>query len=89
MVILENKTGSELHAAEKFNYDPSNEIGFCETCIGGKHHRGPFAGSTTQTTQILELVHSDVCGKMQFLTFTDDKSRYTPCVYFEEQGPSV
>ncbi len=24
--------------AEKFNYDPSNEIGFCETCIGGKHH---------------------------------------------------
>ena len=68
------------------NYDPSNEIGFCETCIGGKHHRGPFASSTTQTTQILELVHSDVCGKMQekslgggeyFLTFTDDKSRYT------------
>lgn len=47
--------------AEKFNYDPSNEIGFCETCIGGKHHRSPFSRSTTQTTEILELVHSDVC----------------------------
>ncbi len=66
--------------AEKFNYDPSNEIGFCETCVG------PFSSSTTQTTEVLELVHSDVCGKIQekslgggeyFLTFTDDKSRYT------------
>ena len=71
---------------KKFDYDISKRIGFCETCIGGKHLRTPFASSTTQTTEVLELVHSDVCGKMQekslgggeyFLTFTDDKSRYT------------
>ena len=71
---------------KQFNYDVSNTIGFCETCIGGKHHRSPFASSTTKTTKPLEIVHSDVCGKMQekslggaeyFLTFTDDKTRYT------------
>ena len=74
------------HLVQQFNYDATNEVGFCETCIGGKHHRTPFPHSTTQATELLELVHSDVCGKMQekslggseyFLTFTDDKSRYT------------
>ena len=69
-----------------FDYDLSNKIGFCETCVGGKHHRTPFGCSTTKTTEALELVHSDVCGKMQmkslggaeyFLTLTDDKTRYT------------
>ena len=71
---------------KQFNYNSSKPIGFCETCIGGKHHRTPFASSITQTTEVLEIVHSDVCGKMQekslggaeyFLTFTDDKTRYT------------
>ena len=68
---------------EKFNYNTFNKIDFCETCVGGKHHRSSFPSSTTHATDILEL---DVCGKMQdkslggveyFLTFTDDKSRYT------------
>ena len=71
---------------KRFNYDADKQIGFCETCVVGKHHCSPFVSSTSQTTEILELVHSDVCGKMQekslggdeyFLTFTDYKSRYT------------
>ncbi len=64
----------------------SNNIGFCETCIGGKQHRTPFNSSKRQSKETLELVHSDVCGKISekslgggqyFLTFTDDKSRYS------------
>jgi transposase InsO family protein len=71
---------------EHFDYDVEKSIGFCETCVGGKHHRAPFTTSTTKTTVPLELVHSDVCGKMQhrslggaeyFLTFTDDHTRYS------------
>ena len=71
---------------KQFNYTVSNPIGFCETCIGGKHHHSPFASSITKMKEALELVHSDMCGKMQeislgraeyFLTFTDDKTRYT------------
>lgn len=71
---------------ERFDYNVKRGIGFCETCVGGKHHRSPFETSSSQTKEPLELVHSDVCGKMReksiggaqyFLTFIDDKTRYT------------
>ena len=48
--------------------------------------RGHFKTSYTPANEILELVHSDVCGKMHhtsiegaeyFLMFTDDKSHYS------------
>ena len=64
----------------RFDYDISNKIVFFETCVGGKHHHTPFGRSSTKSTEALELVHSDVCGRMQekslgaeyFVTFTDD-----------------
>ena len=68
-----------------FDYNVLNNIGFCESCVGGKQHRTPFDSSERHTVDLLELVHSDVCGKISetliggaqyFLTFTDDKSRY-------------
>jgi len=50
-------------------------------------HRKPFPKKATSTSaEILDLVHSDVCGPMQtatpsgnryFLTMIDDYSRYT------------
>ena len=70
---------------EKFDYDAQKQIGFCESCIGGKIHRNPFEQSRRRTTEPLELVHSDVCGKIDeksrgraeyFLTFVDHHSRY-------------
>lgn len=71
---------------QRLDYNTSKSIGFCETCIGGKNHRAPFGSSSTQSRELLEIVHSDVCGKISekslggaqyFLTFTDDKSRYS------------
>ena len=68
-----------------FDYDPSKNIGLCETCIGGKHQRSKFPTSSTRCKEPLGLVHSDVCGKMSakslagaeyFLTFIDDHTRY-------------
>jgi len=29
-----------------FDYDASKEVSFCETCIGGKHHKSPVPTST-------------------------------------------
>ena len=49
---------------EVFDYNETNSIVFCETCIGGKHHRSPFKPSKRQVNEPLELVHTDVCGKM-------------------------
>ena len=71
---------------KSFDYNTRNSIGFCETCVKGRHHCTPFSSSKTKTTQPLELVHSDVCGKMSekslgganyFVSFTDDKTRYS------------
>ena len=71
------------YVVERFDY---NSSGFCESCIGGKQYRSPFDSSERQTGDLLELIHSDVCGKINdksiggaqyFLTFTDDKSRYS------------
>ena len=66
-----------------FDYNVSNNIGFCESCVGGKQHR---TSSERYTVDLLELVHFDVCGKISetsiggtqyFLTLTDDKSIYS------------
>ena len=68
------------------DYDVTKDIKFCEPCVDGKHHRSsiPKFGSR-RATKLLEIVHSDVCGRLEakslsgaeyFVTFIDDKSRY-------------
>ena len=54
--------------------------------MDGKHHRSSFPKSVGRpATKLLEIVHSDVCGRLEakslsgaeyFVTFIDDKSRY-------------
>ena len=60
------------------------EIPSCVSCLEGKHHRQPFKKKGTRAADVLELVHSDLCGPMEtkslggsvyFLTFIDDCSR--------------
>ena len=57
----------------------------CESCLEGKMTKRPFKGKGNRATQLLELIHTDVCGPMNiqarggfeyFITFTDDYSRY-------------
>jgi len=56
----------------------------CETCVSGKHCKQPFEYSHKRAKNVLDLVHSDLCGPMSvssvggakyFLTFIDDHSR--------------
>lgn len=37
---------------------------FCEACALGKIHRLPFPSSTSETKEIGEIIHADVCGPM-------------------------
>ena len=57
----------------------------CEACLMGKMIKIPFSGTMERATDLLEIIHTDVCGLMSvdarggycyFLTFTDDLSRY-------------
>ena len=76
----------------------ATELPFCEACVEGKQTRKPFHGLTdVQTTQTLQLIHSDVCGPMSvgslgnnryFVTFTDDYSRFC-YVYFLKHKSEV
>ena len=57
----------------------------CEPCLLGKMTKTPFSGTMERATDLLEIIHTDVCEPMSdearggyryFLTFTDDLSRY-------------
>ncbi|KAK9044683.1 hypothetical protein V6N11_058577 [Hibiscus sabdariffa] len=57
----------------------------CESCLLGKMTKAPFNGKSERASDLLGLIHSDVCGPMNtqarggfhyFITFTDDFSRY-------------
>ena len=70
----------------QLDYDTDGEIGVCEACIGGKQCKNSFKLSETVMSAPLELIHSDVCGKVgqktiggaeYFLTLLDDKTHYT------------
>lgn len=57
----------------------------CEICVQSKITKKPFS-KNERSTQLLELIHSDICelngvvtrgGKRYFITFIDDFSRFT------------
>ena len=57
----------------------------CEPCLMGKMTKTPFSGTMERATDLLEIIHTDVCGPMNVearggyryvLTLTDDLGRY-------------
>ena len=62
--------------------DVAEEMELCEACVHGKLHRASFLSGGGKRAELpLELVHSDVCGKMNskslsgaqyFVTFIDE-----------------
>ena len=81
-----------------FDYTVKKEASFCDSCVQGKHHRSRFPVIETKNArEPLDLIHSDVCGKINerslsgaeyFLTFMDDKTRYV-WVYILKQKSEV
>ena len=76
------------------DFQPAKESEFCEGCAHGKQKRASFSkGQATRASEIIEIVHSDVCGPMQensrcVVTFIDDKSRFT-AIYFMKTKDQV
>ena len=67
---------------DSFDYE---SIETCESCLHGKMTKAPFVGQSERASELLGLVHTDVCGPMNstarggfqyFITFTDDLNRY-------------
>lgn len=70
----------------------------CEVCVKAKQTQTPFKKSDSErASDLLEIVHTDVCGPMRttsfsgakyFVTFIDDKSRWCK-VYFIKKKNEV
>ena len=79
------KRMKKIHAdglLESLDYE---SVDACEPCLMGKMTKTPFSGTMERATDLLEIIHTDVCDPMTvkarggyryFLTFTDDLSRY-------------
>ena len=85
MQSLQKLSRNNLVKGLDFNH--TKDIEFCETCIRGKQTKSVFPTSEgNRAAEPLDLVHSDVCGKMNarslggaeyLLTFIDDRTHYT------------
>ncbi|KAJ9566249.1 hypothetical protein OSB04_002215 [Centaurea solstitialis] len=65
-----------------FDYKPFDN---CESCLSGKMTKQPFNNENERATDLLKIIHTDVCGPFShvarggyryFITFTDNFSRY-------------
>ena len=84
-------TGMDLN---KEALNPPHPV--CKGCIEGKQHRIPFPKEGgTRSSEILGLVHTDVCGPMKttsmggaryFVTFIDDKTRRISVYFLKTKG---
>ena len=76
---------NKLYKEKFFNPYDYESLRTCESCLMGKMTKTPFSGHGERTSELLGLVHTDVCGPMTthaqcgysyFITFTDDLSRF-------------
>ena len=91
------KRMKKLHAdglLESLDYE---SLDACEPCLMGKMTKTPFFGTMERATDLMEIIHTDVCGPMNieahdryhyFLIFTDDLSRYE-YIYLMKQKSEI
>lgn len=69
-----------------------------EICLGLKQTRTPFRKERTKATRPLELVHTDICGpvdsvtwdnKRYMITFIDDYTRFVMVYLIESKYEAV
>ena len=91
------KRMKKIHAdglLESLDYE---SLDACEPCLMGKMTKTPFSGTMERATDLLEIIHTDVCipmsikargGYRYFMTFTDDLSRYE-CIYLMKHKSEI
>jgi len=82
---ISEKRMKKLHADGLLTSFDFESYETCEACLLGKMTKAPFTGVPERASDLLELIHTDVCGPMSstarggfqyFITFTNDLSRY-------------
>jgi len=82
----------------KGNTGERDERKICKTCAIGHQHKEPMTGSRGKAVELLEVVHSDICGPMQvstingeryFITFIDSKSGRIAVTLLKAKGDAL
>ncbi|KAL4295345.1 hypothetical protein GQ457_12G015640 [Hibiscus cannabinus] len=82
-IKIDERRISKLHKDGLLDPFVFKQIDVCESCLLGKMTKAPVSGE--RASDLLGLMHSDVCGPMNtqdksgfqyFITFTDDFSRH-------------
>jgi hypothetical protein len=82
---INEKCIEKLHKDGLLSSFDFESIDTCESCLLEKMTKAPFTGQSERASNLLGLVHTDVCGPISsiarggfqyFITFTDDFSRY-------------
>ena len=54
----------KLHADGLLDSLDYESFDACEPCLMGKMTKTPFSGTMERATDLLEIIHTDVCGSM-------------------------
>ncbi|KAA0053505.1 ty1-copia retrotransposon protein [Cucumis melo var. makuwa] len=80
------------------NTSETHETGKCPVCIESKFHKKPFKPVEYKTTELLELIHSNLAdfrtttsrgGKNYYVSFVDDYSRFTKIYLIKTKNEAV
>jgi len=70
----------------------------CDICLQGKMVRTPIPKRSERETELLELIHSDVCGPMRvqsngkaryYITFIDDSTRWCEVRFLKSKDEAL
>ena len=100
--VLLNKQSLRTIDNQQLVYGMAIKDGFsktqCTTCSKYKISTTPIPNSTTTSTELLEIVHTDICGPMKnktiggckyFIIFTDYKSRYVTVYFLKSKNEAL
>ena len=96
-IIGKAVVGLDVHSGNRMAISEIVE-GVCETCAGGCQHRETMTGTREKTKDLLECVHSDICGPMQtttlsgeryFVTYVDEASGRIAVALLKEKGQAL
>jgi hypothetical protein len=82
---INKKCIEKLHKDGLLSSFDFESFDMCESCLLSKMTKAPFTGQSERASDLLGLVHTDVCGPMSsvarvgfqyFINFSDDFSRY-------------
>lgn len=83
-----------LTLKEKVDITKSN----CAVCCEGKQTRLPFTHVSERSTEVLNIIHTDICGPMEcnsiggykyFILFVDDFSRMTAIYFLKNKNEAL